>query len=231
MKIPISERLLCCASLVPVGARVADIGADHGYLGIHLLREGIAQTVYACDLREKPLQRARENAARFGVEAQMHFLRTDGLRGVPQDAVDTVVCAGMGGDLIVSILERAPWLRKADYRLILQPQTGGQHLRRYLSERNFALVQEKLVLDNGFLYTVLEARYGCGAAFTPGQEYVSPQLLAENSQLLPAYMERIATALRETVRGLRSSEKLEVREKLAYYEAALSEITEMREQL
>ena len=51
MKLPISKRLLCCASLVPQGARVADVGCDHGYLSIHLLREHIAATVAAMDLR------------------------------------------------------------------------------------------------------------------------------------------------------------------------------------
>ena len=62
MKLPISQRLLLCTALVPPGARVADVGCDHGYLGIHLLKTGTAKHVIATDLREKPLEKARENA-------------------------------------------------------------------------------------------------------------------------------------------------------------------------
>ena len=66
MKVPISNRLLLCAEFVPRGSRAADIGTDHGYLSIYLLREGICPFVTAADLREQPLQKARENDARFG---------------------------------------------------------------------------------------------------------------------------------------------------------------------
>ena len=80
MKVPISNRLLLCAALVPPGSRVADIGTDHGYLAVHLLREGVCPFVTAADLREQPLQKARENAARFGVADRMQFLLSDGCR-------------------------------------------------------------------------------------------------------------------------------------------------------
>lgn len=73
MKVPISNRLLLCAEFVPCGSRAADIGTDHGYLSIYLLREGICPFVTAADLREQPLQKARENAARFGVSENMQF--------------------------------------------------------------------------------------------------------------------------------------------------------------
>ena len=92
MKIPISKRLLCCAGFVEPGARVADIGTDHGYLGIYLLKNGIARQVTACDLRPLPLRNAQENAERFGVGAQMEFLLSDGLERVTPDRIDTVVC-------------------------------------------------------------------------------------------------------------------------------------------
>ena len=121
MKIPISKRLLCCAGFVEPGARVADIGTDHGYLGIYLLKNGIARQVTACDLRPLPLRNAQENAERFGVGAQMEFLLSDGLERVAPDRIDTVVCAGMGGDLIVRILEACAWIRDPVYRLVLQP--------------------------------------------------------------------------------------------------------------
>ena len=110
-KLPISARLRCCAGQVPQGARVADVGADHGYLGIELLRSGRCAFVHASDLRAQPLQRARENARRFGTLERMRFSQADGLAAVAPTSVDTVLCAGMGGDLIARIVEDAPWLR------------------------------------------------------------------------------------------------------------------------
>ena len=67
MRVPLSPRLLACCRYIAPGDRVADVGTDHGYLSIYLLREGLASRVYATDLREKPLQKARENSRRFGV--------------------------------------------------------------------------------------------------------------------------------------------------------------------
>ena len=199
MKIPISKRLLCCAGFVEPGARVADIGTDHGYLGIYLLKNGIARQVTACDLRPLPLRNAQENAERFGVGAQMEFLLSDGLERVAPDRIDTVVCAGMGGDLIVEILSACPWLRDRNYTLILQPQSAGQELRRWLGEHGFAIECEQLVQDGKFLYTVLRAHPGEGTIRSPGAQYVSPWLRQSGSPLLGAYLQRIDNALRRSV--------------------------------
>ena len=229
MKIPISKRLLCCAQFVPEGVRVADIGTDHGYLGIYLLKNGTAVHVTACDLRPMPLQKARENAARFGEAGRMDFLLSDGLEKLPPDAADTIVCAGMGGDLIVRILSACEWVRNEKYRLILQPQSAGQALRLWLAENGFRVERETLIKDGGFLYTVLSAHWdGAVRTLSPGTQFVSPQLLSDGSPLLSEYFTRIENALRATVDGLRGAEHPRP-ERLAYHEAALREITEMRE--
>ena len=126
MKLPISKRLQCVAALVPEGARVADIGCDHGYLSLYLLQTGRAAFVHACDLREKPLENARENAARFGISKGLCLSCADGLLAVDPAGVDTIVCAGMGGDLMAQILRDAPWVRDERYLLILQSAASGR---------------------------------------------------------------------------------------------------------
>ncbi|MBQ9968046.1 MAG: SAM-dependent methyltransferase [Oscillospiraceae bacterium] len=227
MRIPICERLLCCAEQVRKGSRVADIGCDHGYLGIWLIKNGIADYVIASDLREQPLQKAIENSRLFGTDDRMEFHVADGLTAVSPERVDTVICAGMGGDCIAHILEEAPWVKDPKYTLILQPQTSGNDLRRYLGEQGYSIEAEHLVQDGGFLYFTIKARYGEGRPLSPGEQYLSKQLLSCGSELLPAYFDRVINALTKTVEGIRRSKK--EHEKLSYYETALHELLEMRD--
>lgn len=226
MKIPISKRLLCCASLVKKGAKVADIGCDHGYLGIFLLKEKIAEFVAACDLRPLPLEKAKENAVLFGTAESMTFSVADGLSAIAPDTVDTIVCAGMGGDCIAHILDCAPWVKDPAYTLILQPQTSGNDLRRYLGENGFSIEREELVQDSGFLYFTMVVRYGEGKPLSPGEQYLSRQLLHCGSDLLTDYFDRVLNALEKTVTGMEKSK--DAPPKLDYYRQALTEVREMR---
>lgn len=227
MKLPISKRLLCCASMVQSGSRVADIGTDHGYLGIYLLQSGAARHVIACDLRKDPLENARRNAKLFGVDGEMELRLSDGLEKILPDEVDTVVMAGMGGDLIQKILSQCPWRKREGLQFILQPQSAGNVLRRWLCEDGFEIRREEPVQDGHFLYTVMDIRQGEPAPLTPGTEYASPALLASGIPLVGNYLARVENALQETVRGLTNAEKQRP-ERLAYFGQALLEIQEMR---
>ena len=227
MKLPISKRLLCCASMVQSGSRVADIGTDQGYLGIYLLQSGAARHVIACDLRKDPLENARRNAKLFGVDGAMELRLSDGLEKILPDEVDTVVMAGMGGDLIQKILSQCPWRKREGLQFILQPQSAGNVLRRWLCEDGFEIQREEPVQDGHFLYTVMDIRQGEPAPLTPGTEYASPALLASGSPLVGNYLARVENALQETVRGLTNAEKQRP-ERLAYFGQALLEIQEMR---
>ena len=149
MKIPLSNRLLACCGYVKPGDRVADVGCDHGYLGIYLLKNGIASAVIASDVREMPLQSAVRNAEKYGVEEHMSFYLSDGIRNVPRE-FDCMVCAGMGADTMMSILDAAPWLKSERYRLILQCQSKRPELRRYLYGQGYAIRQETLAKDGKF---------------------------------------------------------------------------------
>lgn len=227
MKLPISKRLLCCASMVQSGSRVADIGTDHGYLGIYLLQSGAARHVIACDLRKDPLENARRNAKLFGVDGEMELRLSDGLEKILPDEVDTVVMAGMGGDLIQKILSQCPWRKREGLQFILQPQSAGNVLRRWLCEDGFEIRREEPVQDGHFLYTVMDIRQGEPAPLTPGTEYASPALLASGIPLVGNYLARVENALQETVRGLTNAEKQRP-ERLSYFRQALLEIQEMR---
>lgn len=190
----ISNRLLLCAGFVKPGDRVADVGCDHGYLGIHLLQKGIAKAVIASDINEMPLKSAIKNAEKYGVKDQMSFYLSDGVQNIPRE-FDTLICAGMGGDTMVSILSDAPWLKSESYRLILQCQSKTPLLRRYLSENGWYIAKESLARDGKFLYTVMEVIYQPGTVLTPGQWYISPALNKDNAPELGEYRRRIVEGL------------------------------------
>ena len=198
MKIPLSSRLLACCGFVHPGDRVADIGCDHGYLGIYLLTKGIAKSIIASDVKEGPLKSAVRNSEKFGVKDRMAFYLSDGVRNIPRD-FDTLVCAGMGADTMVSILSAAPWLQAAQYRLILQCQSKTPMLRQYLSENGWRITEERVLKDGRFLYTIMEVVWQPGQMLTPGECHFPPSLLKNPSPDLPAYYRWVVTGLETTV--------------------------------
>lgn len=198
MNIPLSPRLAACANFISPGDRVADVGTDHGYLGIWLVTQGIAPSVIASDVRPGPLSAAQTNAQRFGCSGQMEFYLSDGVQSIPRD-FDTLVIAGMGAQTMVQILSAAPWL--PGRRLVLQPQNKPHLLRAWLSGNGWHIRRETLVRDGRFLYAVMEAVYELCPPLTPGQCWLSPALLGCGHPELAEYIDRTMTVLRSTVLG------------------------------
>ena len=219
MKLPLSTRLLACSKFVPPGSRVADIGCDHGYLGIHLLTSGIASSMIESDINEAPLQSALHNAHKYGVADRMSFYLSDGVRNIPRD-FDVLVCAGMGADTMMHILDSAPWLKGSRYRLILQCQSKRPELRKYLYANGFSITRETLAQDGKFIYLITEVVYERAEPLSPAQYQITPALLADNSPLLPAFLERVLYGLQVSVDGMARTGG----EKFEEYKAILEEL-------
>ena len=214
MQISLSARLQVCAGFVSPGDRVADIGCDHGYLSIHLLTQGIASAVIASDINEMPLQSAMRNAEKFGVRDKIRFYLSDGVRNLPRD-FNTLVCAGMGADTMVSILEAAPWLKDSRYRLILQCQSKTPTLRQYLSDCGWRITEESVVRDGRFLYTVMEVVWQPDSPrLTIGQQYFPPALLENPGPDTEAYYQWVVGGLKVATQHTQDSEKLQALEEL-----------------
>lgn len=196
MKLPISSRLLACAAFVEPGDAVADVGCDHGYLSIHLLKNNIASFCIASDIHPQPLLSASRNAEKYGVRDRMQLCVSDGVRNIPR-TFNVMICAGMGGDTMIHILADAPWLMNSQYRLILQCQSKTQVLREYLSENGWFIRQETVLRDGRFLYPVMEVLWNpTQPRLSPGGTYLSPALLESHSPVLPDYYQYIKEGLR-----------------------------------
>ena len=152
----LTARLQSVADQVPQGAAFADIGTDHAYLPVWLLLNGRIRHAIAADLREGPLNSARETAEQYGVSHQVSFRLCIGLADISADEVDTIVIAGMGGDLIADIITAAPWVKNKRYELILQPMTSVEDLRQYLCDNGFMITEERAVSSQGRIYTVIK---------------------------------------------------------------------------
>ena len=226
MKIPLSDRLLACCNFVKPGDRVADVGCDHGYLGIYLLTKGIAASTIESDVAEGPLQSAMRNAVKYGTRNKMSFHLSDGVKNIPKD-FDSLVCAGMGADTMISILSAAPWLKDPRYRLILQCQSKRPELRQWLYDAGYRINRETLAKDGKFVYTITEVVYDPGHGITPAEAYISQQLLEDNHPLLAEYYQRVKHGVELTVFGMKRSND----DQLPIYETILADLTAMEERI
>ena len=155
----LDKRLLSCADYVRAGAVFADIGTDHGYLPIHLLKTGRIERAYLSDVNQGPLSSAERNAVREGLMDRCEFILADGASALKDKGITDYAICGMGGELIARIIEDAPHLKDEGVRLILQPMTKQEHLRRYLALAGFLVIDERFSYDSGKYYVTMLAEY------------------------------------------------------------------------
>ena len=152
----LSKRLTAVAGLVTEGASVADIGTDHGYIPIHLIEQNLSPKVIAMDINKGPLERARIHIAGYGMSDRIETRLSDGLAAVKPKEVEEMIVAGMGGGLVIHILNEDPAKTRSLKELILQPQSELAKVRRYLEEHRFRIVAEDMVEEDGKYYPMMK---------------------------------------------------------------------------
>lgn len=197
----LDNRLAACAAFVREGCKLADIGTDHAYLPIWLVKKGVVPKAIAADVKIGPLQKAAFHIRRYGVADRVDARLSDGLELIFPNEVDDVVIAGMGGLLIADVIENAPWLKHKDKHLILQPMTGAAQLRLYLAENGFAVLQECAVLEHGHIYTVMLVRFDPNAVQS-GELFPYIGILRPDTAENRAYMQLQYERLQKRIRGL-----------------------------
>jgi len=165
-----NKRLLVAAELLGQTNSVADIGTDHAFLPIHLVREGIAERVIACDIAEGPLSVAKANITKCKLLDKIELRLANGLLGLKPMEVDAITILGMGGETIADILTDAHWVKNPELTLILQPMSCDDRLRDYLLKEGFEISTEIGVESQNRFYTVMKVQYS-GDFKNVGPEY------------------------------------------------------------
>ncbi len=184
-----NRRLLTIADNIENGIGLIDVGTDHGYLPVYMAQCGYKGNILASDINSDPLTKAVTHADEAGLGQRIKFLLSDGLHDCPPDDIDTIVIAGMGGDMIVKILDEVEWVLSEKYKLILQPMSKAEVLRYWLVYNGFAINRERLVDENNTLYQVIVARFGGFTKLNDAQLYIGKRELCDDADLYSRHFE------------------------------------------
>ncbi len=153
----LSKRLLAVADMVTTGNRVADIGCDHGYVPIYLIEHHISPSVIAMDVNAGPLKKAKEHILQHGLLPYIETRLSDGLAKLLPTEADTLLCAGMGGKLMIRILEEGKNVVPYVKEIILQPQSEIHLVRQYLRQTGFSITEENMIFEEEKYYPMMRA--------------------------------------------------------------------------
>lgn len=154
----LSNRLELVVSFVKPGESAADVGTDHGHVPVELVRRGIVKHALAMDVRKGPLSKAEENIAAAGLKASVEARLSDGVQKLNANEADTVIIAGMGGELVIHILEEGRHVWDTVEQWVLSPHSEIHKVREWLYHHGFFIAKEDMVYEEGKFYTVLDVR-------------------------------------------------------------------------
>ena len=198
-----NKRLRAIEEMVVPGVGLIDVGTDHGYLPVSLAQHGYPGRLIAADIGEGPLSAARRSVDSAGLMKRIEFQLCDGLALCDPASVDTIVIAGMGGDTICGILDRAEWCMDRRYLLLLQPMTRAEVLRYWLTNNDFVIEQERLVSDSGEIYALFSARFGVKQKLSDAELYTGAFSQVRQDPLWPAFSAALRRRMEKQIRGLR----------------------------
>ncbi|MGB8455692.1 MAG: class I SAM-dependent methyltransferase [Anaerocolumna sp.] len=230
----LSRRLKAVADTVTIGNRVADVGCDHAYISIYLIENDIAPNVIAMDVNKGPLKRAAENVDSHGYRNRIQTRLSDGLHQLGPGEADTILIAGMGGALMIKIMEEGMGAVHKSRELILQPQSEIFLVRKYLHQIGYCIEKEQMVKEDGKYYFIIKAEAIKAETIVENEMYdrevfyqYGKLLLEQREPLMKEYLDREGRIRTEVMKELKANptEKAKVRleevnQEIAYIEEA-----------
>lgn len=186
----ISDRLATVASLIPAGANLVDIGTDHGYVPIWLLQNQRIASAIAMDVNKGPLARAKDNRDKYGFSEVMDLRLSNGFEKLHPGEGDSVLIAGMGGPLMIRIIEEGRENASSIQTWVLQPQSEIPSVRRYLHEHDFIIVEEIMLKDEGKYYMAMKAVPGQESSWNRLEYLFGKYLLEQKHSVLKEFIEK-----------------------------------------
>ncbi len=153
----LTNRLQACANLVKDGARLADIGCDHGYVPVYLCETGKIKSAVASDVNEGPLNSCKSLVNFSGLNDKIKCVLSNGLQKIDKNEIDDILIAGMGGELIATILGACDYVKEK--HIILNPMTHPELARKWLYDNGFEIINDIIVSDSRHHYSVFDAEY------------------------------------------------------------------------
>jgi tRNA (adenine22-N1)-methyltransferase len=195
-------RLERVAAHVPNGARLADIGSDHAYLPVALLRRGVIEAAVAGEVASTPFQAAARTVRDNGLGQQITVRLADGLAAIEaSDAITVISLCGMGGETIRDILEAGKAHLNGLERLVLQPNGGEQPLRLWLMNNGYRILSEELLHENRFYYEIIVAERAGAMSYTAEELYFGPLQMQARSPVFLAKWQRALRLKQKTLAG------------------------------
>ena len=185
----LSDRLQRISQFVTRGNILADIGTDHGYIPIYLVENGFIPCAYACDVKEGPLERAKEHIKEHSLEDKIQTVKSNGLENLKENQADTILIAGMGGALIIDILSNGIKVLNTAKELIVSPHSEINLVREYLSNIGYEIVEEDMLMDSAKYYVVMKWIKGIQKKeYNTCELLYGPLLLKNKNQTLYKYL-------------------------------------------
>lgn len=223
----LTPRLSAVASFIPRGTTFADIGTDHAYVPVYMGEQGFSPRIIAADIGEGPLLAAKHHVAGAGLGKIIECRLGDGLTCLRPGEVEGAVICGMGGPLMVRILEMAPNVWEQFSYLVLQPMSDTGVIRRFLYTAEWHIDQETLVMDDGRLYEIMRAVPGRVTGIPDWQFEIGPLNWEQKQPLLRNKIEKIIEKKGHILQGLKKSQT----DTTKAQEALQQDITEWRDRL
>lgn len=222
----LSKRLQTIADFVKKGAVVADIGTDHAHIPIYLIKNNIISKAYACDINAGPLEKAKENINYYGIK-NIELRLSNGLEKLKTDEADTFIIAGMGGELIIDILDRGQGFFDKKNTFILSPHTKIEEVRNYLLRKGLKILKEDMCIDEGKFYTVMEAVYmGKTFSYTKGELLFGKYLIDNKNPVLFEYLKKEKQKYLNIILadGINDTRRRELKDRLDIIEETINEM-------
>lgn len=200
----LSKRLELISQLVPENSIVADVGTDHGYIPIYCVKNNISPSALAMDINQGPLLSAQKNIQKYGLESKITTRISNGLENLKKGEADVIVIAGMGGLLIMDIIDRGEDVITPDTLLILQPMLAVKELREFLYNRGFSVLGEYVCREDNKFYNVLCVKKE-KCKFTSKDIVVGKNISKNSPDVYKDYLEYKLRILNNIASGMKKS--------------------------